>query len=70
MSDSKFQFQYFWRCAHHPSCFENFFSHRTTCEWMCHATPLRSYDAGVHQLPKSWGERHGMGSIADQIFGM
>jgi hypothetical protein len=61
---------HYWRCAHHTSAIENFFDHRMTCEWGCHAQELQWHHTGVHPMPKSWGERRGMGSIADQIFGM
>lgn len=57
-------FQYFWRCAHHPSAIDNFFEHRGLCEWDCQAQPLQSYHSGVHPLPKSWG------TLADKIFGV
>jgi len=70
-------FQYYWRCAHHPSAIDNFFEKLAGCEWMCHAQELRWHHSGAHPMPKSWGSahsaipaRHGMGSIADQIFGV
>ena len=49
------EFQYHWRCAHHPSSIENFFDFRTTCEWDCHTQELRWYHNGEHPLPTSWG---------------
>lgn len=48
-------FQYYWRCEHHPSAIENFFTNRETCEFECHKQPLRWHDSGFHQPPKSWG---------------
>jgi hypothetical protein len=62
--------QHFWCCVHHPVAMTNFFEKRTACEWMCHAQELRWYHNGVHPMPKSWGSPHGMGTIADQIFGV
>jgi hypothetical protein len=48
-------FQHYWRCAHHPSAIENFFDHRTTCEWGCHEQTLLWHHSGFHPAPKSWG---------------
>jgi hypothetical protein len=47
-------FQYFWRCAHHPSAIENFFDVRTMCDRGCHAERLRWHHNGTHQLPGTW----------------
>lgn len=55
-------FQHYWRCAHHPSCIENFFESRQRCEWDCHTTALHSTDSGYHRPPLSWG---GHGSRQD-----
>jgi hypothetical protein len=48
------EFQYFWRCAHHPSSIDNFFAGRTECMWECHTQELKWYHGGVHPMPKSW----------------
>lgn len=63
------EFQNFWRCAHHPSAIDNFFGGFLSCERGCHNTPIFWHHAGVHPLPHMRSERHGMGTIADQIFG-
>lgn len=44
-------FQNFWRCAHHPSAMENFFTDITACEWECHTQKLEWYHSGEHPLP-------------------
>ena len=73
----RLEFQHYWRCAHYPSAIDNFFDGRTACEWGCHAQALRSHHSGVHPMPRSWGSVHGadharrgMGTVADQIFGV
>ena len=67
----RLEFQHYWRCAHYPSAIDNFFDGRTACEWMCHTTPLHSYDSGFHQPPKSWGSElrqyERRGGMVDQI---
>ena len=60
--------QNFWRCAHHTSAIENFFSTRQTCEWGCHTTELRWYHSGESPMPKSWAEPRGT-ALADKVFG-
>lgn len=49
------EFQVYWRCAHYPSAFQNFFE-KKTCAHGCHATELRWFDHGVNK-PAVGGER-------------
>lgn len=45
-------YQQYWRCFHHPSAIDNFFEHRTKCEWECETQELQWWHHGDHPEPQ------------------
>jgi hypothetical protein len=48
-------YQFFWRCAHHPSAIDNFFSETRSCGWGCHLAELKWHHNGVSPTPRGVG---------------